>query len=136
MNDRLLLPEEELLLAAADAPVLSPGFRSRALAEAVEARARRSFGRRLLQVCAALLLLTGLAAWRIPLLAAGSDLLQPSTVAADESAYPSDRPALNVSRRYGRGELLLSTGGNDWQLVEAEMISRREGLRCLTLAEQ
>jgi hypothetical protein len=136
MLNRLLLPEERLLAAASESPVLSAGFRSRALAAALEARRRRSFARRAVGVWGMLVVGLGLSTWRGPLTLLGDDLRELSTVAAaGEASYESAAPALTVSRRYGRGEFLLSAGSDDWKLVEAELMSRQVGLRCLPAAE-
>ncbi|MGQ0635714.1 MAG: hypothetical protein ACT4QC_13950 [Planctomycetaceae bacterium] len=136
MQSPLLLPEERLLAAAALSPVLSPGFRSRALAAAIEARRRRSFARRTIWVWGMLIVGLSLSTWRGPLALVGEDLRGLSAaVDAAEMSYGSVAPALNVSRRYGRGEFLLSAGSDDWKLVEAELVSRQVGLRCLSTSE-
>jgi hypothetical protein len=141
-------------------PELSAGLRARVLTAAVESRRRRSYGRRALCAAGLVVLCAGLTAWRAPLTTFGRDLAgrnpaardgetagrqvaalpaaaagpssEPS--AYDSSAYNASAPLLNVSARYGRGELLLSAAGDDWRLVEAELHSRREGVRHLRLS--
>ena len=65
-------------------------------------------------------------AWHGPLSDAGFGIV--SEAAAAETHAP-ETPLLNVSQRYGRGELLVAAAGDDWQLVEAELESRQEGYR-------
>ncbi|HTI51038.1 MAG TPA: hypothetical protein VL475_08805 [Planctomycetaceae bacterium] len=143
-------PEERLLLSVADAPELSAGLRARVLTASVESQRRRSYGRRAVWAAGLFILCAGLTAWRAPLQGLGREvagqngLVRRSTIAGPEvaaippeasgSSYDPSAPLLNVSARYGRGELLLSAAGDDWRLVEAEMHSRREGVRHLRLS--
>lgn len=153
-------PEERFVLSIARTPELSAEFRDRVLAAAVESRRRRSYGRRALCAAGLVVLCAGLAAWRAPQVTFGTELAGPNRsarpgemsgeqlaavsasasvpsndpAAYGSSAYGSSAPLLNVSARYGRGELLLSAAGDDWRLVEAELHSRREGVRHLRLS--
>lgn len=126
--------EIELLKEAAEMPVLSAGFRERVLALSREQRRRRTSGRRMLWAAGLLIASLAIATWHSPLLFVGSQLagLGNSAAAGESARQPAQ--TLNVSRRYGRGELLISAGGDDWRLVEAEMQSRQEGSRHIQLS--
>lgn len=125
--------EEQMVLMAAEMPVLSAGLRERVLRAAVTVDRRRAHGRRALLVAGALVACLGLVAWQPPLSAVSHEWigLGASQAVADESAYDESIPLLPVPGRYGRGELLISAGGDDWRLVEAEEESRQEGYRRL-----
>lgn len=142
MQDPLLPPdvallEESLVREAAEMPLLSAGFRSRALGAAIEARRQRSFGRRTACVGGLLVVVLGLAAWRVPLAIVGGDLLEFSTTAAADARTEPVGPGLDVSLRYGRGrgQLLMFVEGDDWKMVDAEVLSRQEGSRRIGAAD-
>ena len=124
-------PEEILLLEAADLPALSPGLRARVLSAAIESQARQAYGRRALWAAGLLFAVLGLIAWRSPVATVHEEVAHQALPMAPLVPVVEDRqpPCPAVSGRYGKGELLASAGGNDWGLVEAEMESRREGLR-------
>lgn len=124
-----LLPEEELLLAAAEMPVLSPGFRTRTLNAAIEAQTRLSYGRRALWAAGLLFAVLGLMAWSGPLSSVRDDVAGAGASANRVIQVIEDpkEQCNGVSERYG--ELLVSTSGDDWRLAEAEMQSRREASR-------
>jgi hypothetical protein len=149
-HEPFLLPEERLLLDAAEMPVLSPGLRARVLNAAVETECRQAFGRRALWAAGVLFAAMGLMAWRGPLTSVRDDFARAavpedraSVVFRPETPRPeTPQPAIIVqapdqsrvrsaglSRRYGTGEQLMSAAGDDWRLVEAELQSRRESFR-------
>lgn len=131
MRNEWLLPEEEWLMAGSDLPTLSAGFRSRVLSTARQSRWRRDRCRRALWAAGLLFAGMGLTAWHGPLASAGFGFV--SEAAAND--YNADAaPLLNVSTRYGRGELLVSAGSDDWRLVEAELESRQEGSRRIRMS--
>ncbi|MSR57209.1 MAG: hypothetical protein EXS05_06015 [Planctomycetaceae bacterium] len=136
MTNESLRFEEELLLAAAEMPVLSAGLRNRVLHAAVTTERRRSYGRRALSIAGVLFACLGLTAWQGPLILVGQELvgLGGSNAAPADESYDATRPLINVSGRYGRGELLLSAAGDDWRMVEAEAQSRHEGYRRLVMS--
>ena len=119
---------EEQLLLAAEMPVLSGGLRARVLTAAVETRRRRTYGRSTLRATGLLMACLGAMAWHRPL-ALVHETFADAVALTSEDAYAVPAPLLNVSRRYGRGELLLAAAGDEWRMVEAEMQSRREGSR-------
>lgn len=131
MRNEWLFPEEELRLAASDVPTLSSGFRARVLATAQQSRERRDRHRRTLWAAGLFVAGMGFSAWYGPLATAGFSIA--SSASASDS-YDSQAPLLNVSQRYGRGELLASAAGDDWQLVEAELKSRNEGFRRIRMS--
>jgi hypothetical protein len=138
MNSRKngLLAEEELILASAEMPLLSPGFRARALALALETERRRARGRRAVLTAWLVFACLGCAAWRGPLSLLGDELANfgVARASAAEASYDPRPPLLPVSRRYGRGELILSASNDDWNFVEAEILSRAEGSRRLLMS--
>lgn len=132
MRNSPLLPEEELLLAAADMPVLSPGFRTRVLDAAIETQYRQSYARRALWAAGLLIAVLGLMAWRGPLSNVHDEVADAGASAKGVIRGLEGQPRVRcpgLSQRYGKGELLLSASGDDWRLVEAEEQSRRVSLR-------
>ncbi|MFN0055120.1 MAG: hypothetical protein ACKV0T_23345 [Planctomycetales bacterium] len=126
-----MLDEAELIRLAADMPLLSSGLRERVLGAAFEAQRRRAQGRRMLWGATLMIAGLGLAAWNRSLWGLGEFVagIGVSSATAAEPYATEGPPLLPVSQRYGRGERLLSAGGDDWQMVEAEMHSRDEGSR-------
>ena len=132
IEDRLL-PEEKLLVTAAELPVLSDGLRSRVLAATCEARTRRSQGRKLLWAAGILFLGLGLLSWYRP--PRVSECAGPAL--ADEQIYsvdPSSPAAASVDSAPAvlrkiyeprRAEWLMLATGDDWQLIEAELQRRK-----------
>jgi hypothetical protein len=126
MKPERLLAEEQLVLAAAELPIPSAELRTRVLTSAFARRERRLLAGHVATAGGLFIAFLGLTAW-----------LGPRTVARDVpietrvAVEPEDPilPLLNVSLRYGRGELLFSAEGDDWRLIEAELESRREGFR-------
>src|SRR5262245_24312972 len=80
--------EEDLVRSAAPLPlpVLSAGLRTRVLAAAGEARARRTQGRRVLAGSAVLFLLLGWISWTGPMLPSASQLASTEPTPGDEIA--------------------------------------------------
>jgi hypothetical protein len=138
------------VLSIAQTPELSAGLRARVLSAAIESQRRRSYGRRAVWAAGLVVVCAALTAWQAPLGSTGGQIAERKESAdqgemagqrivamPDAASMPSDDlspPLLNVSARYGRGELLLSAAGDDWRLVEAELHSRREGIRHLRLS--
>lgn len=123
--------EEELLTNVAPLPVLSARLRSRVLAAAGAARARRSHARRVLASGLVLFCLLGWVSWTYP-----PSLVAKNSVAADlgmfdgssfGSSTTGNTPAASTS--YCRRDMLISAMGDDWRMVEAEFKSREEFTR-------
>lgn len=131
MRNVPLLPEEELLLASAELPDLSAGFRTRTLNAAIEAQSRLAYGRRAIWAAGLLFAVLGLLAWRGPLSVVRDEVADAGASANHVIRVLEDprERCTNVSKRYGTGEQLLSAAGDEWRLVEAEEQSRREGAR-------
>lgn len=127
-----LLPEERLLLDAEELPTLSAGLRVRVLSAAYEAQCRRAYGRQIVWAAGFLVAALGVTAWHGPLVVLGGEL--GGFAAASDTSDPVSFPLIRISQRYGDGELLLSAAGDDWQLVEAEMHSRRESVRHIRMS--
>ncbi len=123
--------EEELVLAAAALPVLSSGLRSRVLAAAAEARARRSQGRRVLAGAGAAFVLTGWLAWTGPFLPTAGQLARADSAGPDRlsdgSDASSDAPA--PPSAWSRRERFIAAMADDWRMVEAEFESREDFTR-------
>lgn len=124
---------EEQILLVAEMPVFSSGLRARVLTAAVETRRRRTYARRTLRAAGLVAACLGAAAWHRPL-ALVHETFAGAVALTSEDSYATRAPLLNVSRRYGRGELLLAAAGDEWRMVEAEMQSRREGSRHIRAA--
>ena len=123
--------EVELLTIVAPLPVLSATLRSRVLAAAGAARARRVRARRVLACALVLFGLLGWISWtdRLPLVA--KDLAATDSGMLDGSSGSrspaSQAPA--ASAPYCRRDMLISAMGDDWRMVEAEFKSREEFTR-------
>jgi hypothetical protein len=128
-----LLPEERLVLDAAELPTLSAGLKVRVLSAAHEAQQRRAYSRQIVWAAGFLVAALGVTAWHGPLVVLGGEL-GGFAATSDASSGPVAFPLIKVSQRYGDGELLLSAAGDDWQLVEAEMHSRRESVRHIRMS--
>jgi hypothetical protein len=126
-----MFQEGELMTRAAPLPLLSSTLRSRVLAAAGAARARRERARR----CAAgALVMSGLlvlTSWIVALplvpknLAALESGLAEISFTASPLAAPSQLPATPYCRR----ERLIAAKSDDWRMVEAEFKSREEFTR-------
>jgi len=133
MFDEGLTQEAEFLKVVAPLPVLSNGLRSRVLAAALEARERRSQGRRVISSALSVFALLGWIAWKGPFsgsrtaLAATSNLNPDGTAAEDADGSGSGSGA--ASSTYCRREMLNSAMGDDWRMVEAELQSREDFTR-------
>jgi len=129
MSDEGLTQEAEFLKVVAPLPVLSNGLRSRVLAAALEARERRSQGRRVISSALSVFALLVWIAWKGPFsgartaLAATSPLNPDGTAAEDADGTPA------ASSTYCRSEMLTSAMGDDWRMVEAELQSREDFTR-------
>ena len=123
--------EEELLKSVAPLPVLSGDLRTRVLSAAVEARARRSQGRRVLAGAAVLFSLLGWIAWTGPILPSARQLAVTETAPGDGIAGDGS-PAADAtlaSAPYSRREMFIAAMEDDWRMVEAEFKSREEFTR-------
>jgi hypothetical protein len=128
--------EEELLAEMSHLPELSANLRSRVLAAALEARARRAQGRQVLGSALVLFCLVGWVTWSRPhstdarhtaeAIPAGP--AEPSDVRSPTAGEPA-LPALLPSSTYCRRDMLISAMGDDWRMVEAEFKSREEFTR-------
>ena len=123
--------EEELLQAAAPLPVLSSGLRSRVLAAAGEARARRAQGRRVLAGAAVVFALMGWLAWTGPFLPSASQLAGTELAPSDRSLLEEGPscPAPVASSSCSRRERFIAAMEDDWRMVEAEFQSREDFTR-------
>ena len=122
--------EEELLKSVAPLPVLSGDLRTRVLSAAVEARARRTQGRRVAAASLVLFLLLGWIAWTGPLVPSASQLADTGTAPGDELAGSlAEAEAPVASAPYSRREMFIAAMGDDWRMVEAEFKSREEFTR-------
>jgi hypothetical protein len=123
--------EEELLKRVSPLPVLSSDLRTRVLSAAVEARARRSQGRRVLAAGAVLFSLLGWIAWTGPLLPSARQLAATETAPGEElggnGSPAAEAPVASVP--YSRREMFIAAMGDDWRVVEAEFKSREEFTR-------
>jgi hypothetical protein len=131
MSDRLRYREEELLQAAAPLPVLSSGLRSRVLAAAGEARARRTQGRRVLAGAAVVFSLLAWLAWTGPFLPSASQLAGTESAASDGALLEDgcSRPATAAVSSCSRRERFIAAMDDDWRMVEAEFQSREDFTR-------
>jgi hypothetical protein len=124
----MLFREEELVKSAAPLPVLSADLRTRVLSAALEARARRTQGRRVLAGSAVLL---GWIAWTGPLLPSASQLAATETAPGQDlvgdGASVTEAPV--ASAPYSRREMFIAAMGDDWRMVEAEFKLREEFTR-------
>src|SRR5262245_18348564 len=130
-EDCMLFREEELVKSVAPLPVLSADLRTRVLAAALEVRARRTQGRRVLAGSAVLFLLLGWIAWTGPLLPSASQLAAtesaPGKDLAGDGASVAAAPV--ASAPYSRRELFIAAMGDDWRMVEAEFKTREDFTR-------
>jgi hypothetical protein len=123
--------EEEFLKRVAPLPLLSADLRTRVLSAAVEARARRSQGRRVLTGAAVLFSLLGWIAWTGPILPSARQFAVTDTAPGD-GITGDDSPAADAtvaSAPYSRREMFIAAMGDDWRMVEAEFKSREEFTR-------
>ena len=128
--------EEELLEEMSHLPELSSNLRSRVLAAALEARARRAQGRQVLGSALVLFCLVGWVTWSRPLSTVARHTAE-ATLAApaeqvDAGSAQAGEPVLPVpsaSSTYCRRDMLISAMGDDWRMVEAEFKSREEFTR-------
>jgi len=130
MSDESLTQEAEFLKAVAPLPVLSNGLRSRVLAAALEARERRSQGRRVVSSALSVFALLGWIAWKGPFSGSRTALAAASPLNSDGSAGDDSgdgSPA--ASSTYCRRDMLTSAMGDDWRMVEAELQSREDFTR-------
>ena len=129
--------EEELLEEMSHLPELSAKLRSRVLAAALEARARRAQGRQVLGSVLVLFCLVGWVTWSKPLssVVARNAVDAMPTALAQQSDAPLPKagepvlPAPSASSTYCRRDMLISAMGDDWRMVEAEFKSREEFTR-------
>jgi hypothetical protein len=121
--------EEEMVKSVAPLPVLSADLRTRVLSAVVEARARRTQGRRVVAGSAVLFLLLGWITWTGPLLPSASQLAGTEAVPGDETAGGLAEGEAPVSSPYSRREMFIAAMGDDWRMVEAEFKSREEFTR-------
>jgi hypothetical protein len=137
MREDRLNDEEELLADMTHLPELSPNLRSRVLAAALEARARRAQGRRVLLSAVVLFCLVGWAAWSKPaatFVARHTGETVPAALADEANPLlpQAGQPAATAppaSTAYCRRDMLISAMGDDWRMVEAEFKSREEFTR-------
>jgi hypothetical protein len=127
MSEKLMFREEELVLTAAALPVLSCGLRSRVLAAAAAARARRSQGRRVVAGTAVVFALMGWLAWTGPFLPsagqlAGTDFAARDRLWGGRTASTGAAPLSSCSRR----ERFIAALADDCRMVEAEFESRED----------
>jgi hypothetical protein len=136
MSEDFMFRVEEQLECVAPLPVLSRGLRTRVLAAAAEAQARRSQGRRALAGGAVLFSLLAWIAWTGPILPSARQVAGTEAALEDESlgigasggASPA-RPAPASSGPFSRRETFIAAMGDDWRMVEAEFKSREEFTR-------
>ena len=123
--------EEELVLNAAALPVLSSGLRSRVLAAAAEARARRAQGRRVLAGAALVFALMSWLAWTGPFLPSASQLALADSAGPDRPAGGSkiSTAAPPPAPIWSRRQRFIAAMGDDWRMVEAEFQSREDFTR-------
>jgi hypothetical protein len=129
--------EEELLEEMSHLPELSANLRSRVLAAALEARARRAQGRQVLGSALVLFCLVGWVTWSKPVstvVARHAGEIAPAALAEQvDSLSPKAsgpvQPAPSASSTYCRRDMLISAMGDDWRMVEAEFKSREEFTR-------
>jgi hypothetical protein len=136
MREDRLTDEEELLADVSPLPELSANLRSRVLAAALEARARRAQGRQVLGSALVLFCLVGWVTWSKPLSPVSPQTAQAVPAAPAEQAGAvspqAGEPVLPVpspSSTYCRRDMLISAMGDDWRMVEAEFKSREEFTR-------
>jgi hypothetical protein len=128
--------EEELLEEISHLPELSANLRSRVLAAALEARARRAQGRQVLGSALVLFCLVGWVTWSRPLSTVARHTAEAVPAApaerVDAGSPQAGEPVLPVpsaSSTYCRRDMLISAMGDDWRMVEAEFKSREEFTR-------
>jgi hypothetical protein len=130
MSDESLTQEAEFLKVVAPLPVLSNGLRSRVLAAALEARERRSQGRRVVSSALSVFALLGWIAWKGPFSAARTALAATSTFNPDgTAAEDATEGSPAASSTYCRRDMLNAAMGDDWRMVEAELQSREDFTR-------
>lgn len=117
--------EEELLSRVAPLPVLSTGLRSRVLAAAGEARARRSRARQFLVRSLVLLGILGPLAWHTPY----APTTQQGAMNGSMPGDAQDAGAPADSSPYCRSEMCIAAMGDEWKMVEAEFRAREEFVR-------
>jgi hypothetical protein len=128
--------EEELLEEISHLPELSANLRSRVLAAALEARARRAQGRQVLGSALVLFCLVGWVTWSKPLSTVAryaAESVPAASVEQSDVGLPKAGepvlPAPSPSSTYCRRDMLISAMGDDWRMVEAEFKSREEFTR-------
>jgi len=119
--------EDALLRQGPLLPLLSGDLRSRVLEAALEARARRAQGRRVLAGAGGVFTLLLWFAWSGPILPSAARLAAAgSDPPASAEPIADDRPA---SIWFSRREKFIAAMGDDWRAVEAEFKSREEFTR-------
>jgi len=123
--------EEALLTNVAPLPVLSEGLRTRVLAAAGAARARRMRARRALGGAAVLFGALALFSWSdsLPLVARTPAVCLPGGGDGSSGLISKVGQAPAATAAYCRRDMLISATGDDWQMVEAEFKSREEFTR-------
>jgi hypothetical protein len=98
------------------------------LAAALEARERRSQGRRVISSALSVFALLGWIAWKGPFSSSRTALAATSNLNDGTAAEDADgSPA--ASSTYCRREMLSSAMSDDWRMVEAELQSREDFTR-------
>jgi hypothetical protein len=131
MPEECLDLTEDLLQETAPLPLLSGDLRARVLGAAVEARARRTQGRRVLAGAGGLFALLLCIAWTGPILPSAARLaaaipIPPGGGASAATQVADECPACQP---YSRRERFILAMGDDWRMVEAEFKSREEFTR-------
>src|SRR5262249_52590902 len=129
VDEDRMFHEEELVKCVAPLPVLSADLRTRVLSAVVEARARRTQGRRVVAGAAGLVLLLGWISRTGPPVPSASQLAGTETVPGDETAGGLAEAEAPVTSPYSRREMFIAAMGDDWRMVEAEFKSREEFTR-------
>jgi hypothetical protein len=123
--------DEGLLTKVAPLPVLSATLRSRVLAAACAARARRRRARRVVAGAFALFGVLALFCWSeaLPLVTKNLAAIESGVAGSAASlSWPAGRPP-RKSAPYCRRDMLISAMSDDWRMVEAEFKSREEFTR-------
>lgn len=125
--------EDDLLMIPAPMPVLSMELRSRVLAAALEAREKRSRGRRALSSALVFFALAGWAAWSAPtvMMARRTPALPAPSVGGSSGAGVI--AAAVATPFYSRSATFIAAMGDDWGMVEAEFRLREKFTRRLPM---
>ena len=135
MVEGRLFPEERLIRSAVSLPVLSDGLRTRMLAAALEAHRRRSQARQIVCSGVVLVAVLGWTAWSGSLSTFGLQMATSDVAGRTDAVDGGDdlESAFDAPHVSGAA-MLVSTAGDDWRLVEAQLQTREEFTRRIQMA--